>query len=215
MLTCYGDEVHLPQNDLVYIAFRLAALETLCEMDIAQASGEEDNEPPSGFLVEVPLLAQVAPAVQVDLLADAWRRHQAAELHEATLLDAAVVYAAFRTAARILHDQPTLVRRWLKPGPRRVRCRLTGQTPEQLQEMFFEFWDDIDFLSVNALQDLSPEQAWSVREAMGLSEEDIEQMEAALSRGRASPAVLPNLAGLLSEEEIQGYSRVLLGTRQS
>ena len=27
MLTCYGDRVRLPQNDLVYVAFRLAALD--------------------------------------------------------------------------------------------------------------------------------------------------------------------------------------------
>jgi hypothetical protein len=209
MLTCYDDEVRLPQNDLVYVAFRLAALETLCEMDIAQASGEEDDEQSSGFLVEVPLLAQVAPAVQVDLLADAWSRHQAAELHEATLLDAAVLYAACRTAARIINDEQTIARAWLKSGPRRIRCRFSDWTPERLQEMFFEFWDDIDFLSVSALQDLAPEHAQTVREVMGFLAEDIEQMEEALARYRESRAVLANREGLLTEKEIQGFSRVL------
>src|SRR4051794_38373999 len=90
MLTCYGDEVRLPQNDLVYVAFRLAALETLCELEITHELLQAEDDPPEGFLAEVPLLRGMAPAVQVDLLADAWRRHQVAELHEATLLDAAV-----------------------------------------------------------------------------------------------------------------------------
>src|SRR6476620_6496279 len=207
MLTCYGDEVHLPQNDLIYIAFRLAALETLCAMDVARASSEEDDEPPSGFLVEVPFLAQVALAVQVDLLADAWSRHQAAELHQATLLDAAVLYAACRTAGRIMHDEPTLVRKWLKPGPRRVRHRFTDRTPERLHELFFAFWDDIDFLSLSGLQDLAPEHARAVREVTGLADEDLQPMEEALARCRASPAVLAHLTGLLSAKEIQGFSR--------
>jgi hypothetical protein len=152
MLTCYGDEVRLPQNDLVYVAFRLAALETLCELDTANEFEDTEDEPPDGFLVEVPLLRQVAPAVQLDLLADVWMRHQAAELREASLLDAAVVFAACRTASRIIHDEPSIARKWLKPGPRRVRCRITNRMPERLKETFFEFWDDVDFLSVSALQ---------------------------------------------------------------
>lgn len=209
MLTCYGDEVSLPQNDLVYVAFRQAALETLCELDMTHEALEPGDEPPEGFLVEVPLLRGMAPTVQVDLLADGWRRHQAAELHEASLLDAAVIYAAFRTAGRIIHDEYSLMKTWLKCGPRRVRRRITDETPERLQDLFFEFWDDIDFLSMSALQDLSPERAQAVRDEMGFAEEDIQDLEEALSRGRASPAVLANLAGLLSGKEVQDFARVL------
>jgi hypothetical protein len=64
-----------------------------------------DDEDICGYLAEVPILEQAAPAVQVGLLADAWRRHQAPELHEASLLEAAVVYAAFCTAGRIVNDE--------------------------------------------------------------------------------------------------------------
>jgi hypothetical protein len=49
-------------------------------MDVCHGSGDHDI---SGYLAEVPVLEQAAPAVQVDLLAAAWRRHQAPELHEA------------------------------------------------------------------------------------------------------------------------------------
>src|SRR5262245_56793197 len=97
MLTCYGHEVRLTQNDLAYVGFRLAALDTLCQLEISQGPGGDDEDP-FGYLVEVPLLERVAPAVQVDLLADAWRRHRDTALHQASLLDAAVVYAAFGTA---------------------------------------------------------------------------------------------------------------------
>jgi hypothetical protein len=119
MLTCYNDEIRLPQNDLVYVGFRLSALETLCQMETCQ---EPDDEDAFGYLAEVPFLAQVAPAVQVDLLADVWRRHRDAALHEASLLDAAVVFAAFRTAGRVISDELSLARSWLKAGPQRVQC---------------------------------------------------------------------------------------------
>ena len=212
MLTCYGHEVRLPQNDLAYVGFRLAALDTLCQMDAFQGPGDEDID---GYLAEVPVLEQVAPAVQVDLLADAWRRHQAPELHGASLLDAAVVYAAFRTAGRIVNDEFGLARAWLKAGPRRVHRRLTGRTPGRLHELFFEFWDDEDFLSLSELQDLAPEHARRVRELMRWPEETIREMEEVLTRWRASPAVLTNLEGLLTADEITGFAGVLLPGNQN
>src|SRR6516162_7627152 len=104
MLTCYGDAVRLPQSDLAYVGFRLAALDTLCQMDICQGLDDEVDVS-FGYLVEVPFLAPVAPVVQVDLLADVGRRHRDAALHEASLLDVAVAYAAFHTAGRVISDE--------------------------------------------------------------------------------------------------------------
>lgn len=60
MLTCYDHEVQLPQSDLAYIGFRLAALDTLCQMDIIQGLDDKDDVP-VGYLTEVPFLEQVAP----------------------------------------------------------------------------------------------------------------------------------------------------------
>jgi hypothetical protein len=211
MLTCYGHEVRPPQNDLAYVGFRLAALDTLCQMDACHGPGDEDIH---GYLAEVPILEQVAPAVQVGLLADAWRLHQAPELHEASLLDAAVVYAAFCTAGRIVNDEFELARTWLKAGPRRVRCRLTGRTPGRLHGLFFEFWDDEDFLSLSELQDLAPEHARRVRELMRWPDETIQEMEEVLTRWRASPTVLTNLEGLLTADETKGFAGVLLPSNQ-
>lgn len=177
--------------------------------------GDAEDDQPEGSLVEAPLLRQVTPGVQVDLLADTWRRLQAAELHKATLLDAVVIYSACRTAGRIVHDEPTLARKWLKPGPRSVRCRLTARTPERLEEMFLEFWDDVDFLSLTELQDLMPEHARIVRELMHLPTWEIEQIEEVLSRCRALPAVLTNLTGLLIEKEMHDFAHLILGSRAS
>jgi hypothetical protein len=59
---------------------------------------DEGDEAPFGYLTEVPFLERVAPAVQVDLLAGVWARYKDQALHEASLLDAAVVYAAFQAA---------------------------------------------------------------------------------------------------------------------
>jgi hypothetical protein len=100
MLTCYGHQVRLPHNDLAYLAFRLAVQETLSDIELFRDL-EEEPDYPTGYLSEVPFLEQVPLQVQVDLLAETWNRHQQPELVEASLLDAAIVYAACQTAAWI------------------------------------------------------------------------------------------------------------------
>src|SRR5207248_3195168 len=65
-----GQKLRLPQNDLAYLGFRLAALDMLCQLEISHDSGDDI----SGYLAEVPVLEQAAPVLQVDLLAGAWRR---------------------------------------------------------------------------------------------------------------------------------------------
>ena len=75
MLTCYGDTIRLPQNQLAYVAFRLAFYETLSDIEL-QIAIEEEADPPAGYLSEVPFLEQVPLPVQMDLLADTWDRHR-------------------------------------------------------------------------------------------------------------------------------------------
>ncbi len=135
-------------------------------------------------------------------------------MHEASLLDAAVIYAAFNTAGRVINDEGKIARLWLKAGPQQVRCKLGGRTHQKLGNLFFDFWDDVDFLSLDELQDLTPEHASAVREMMRLHDGDFEQMEEVLMRCRASPAVLTNLEGLLTGAEIQGYGRILVDERR-
>src|SRR5208283_1244747 len=106
MLTCYGHTVRLPQNDLAYLAFRLAVQETLTDIELCRDLEEDEPDFTAGYLSEVPFLEQVPPPVQIDLLADTWARHRQPDFIEASLLDAAIVYAACETAGRIICDMP-------------------------------------------------------------------------------------------------------------
>ena len=135
MLTCYGDTVRLPQNDLAYVAFRLALQETLTDIELCRDL-EEEPDFTAGYLSEVPFLEQVPLPVQVDLLADTWARHRQPDLIEASLLDAAVVYAACETAGRIIHDMPEVAAAWLQGGPRKVPPRIIKRASHRLEDLF-------------------------------------------------------------------------------
>ena len=52
MLTCYGHTVRLPQDDLAYLAFRLALQETLSDIEL-HLDLDEEPDPPVGYLTEV------------------------------------------------------------------------------------------------------------------------------------------------------------------
>ena len=202
MLTCYGHSVCLPQTDLAYLAFRLALQETLSDIEL-HLDLEEDPDPPAGYLTEVPFLGQVPLPVQVDLLADAWARHRRPEPSEASLLDAAVVYAAYMTASRIIDDMPDVAVAMLRDGPHKVDPRIIRRASVRLEEMFEGFWDDLDFLLVDQWQDLPPEHAQHIKELLRLPDEVLEPMYEALRRWRVSPDVAANLEGLLTDAEIR------------
>jgi hypothetical protein len=67
------------------------------------------------------------------LLADVWARHRDTALHEASFLDAAVLYATFSMAGQVIHDEAKVARLWLKAGPRQGYCRLGGRTSQRLR----------------------------------------------------------------------------------
>ena len=133
MLTCYGHSVRLPQNDLAYLAFRLALQETLSDIEL-HLDLHEEPDPPVGYLTEVPFLEQVPLPVQADLLADTWARHHQPELTEASLLDAAVVYAACMTAGRVINDMPDVAVTMLRNGPCKVDPRIVRRASVRLDE---------------------------------------------------------------------------------
>lgn len=201
MLTCYGDTVRLPQNDLAYAAFRLAIQDAITDLDI-QDDHDDELDPPVGYLTVVPYLKQVPLPVQVDLLAETWARHFKPDLIEASLLDAAIVYAACQTADWIIHDMPQVALGWLRDGPRKVPPRITKRASHRLEDLYDEFWDDQDFLLIEEFQDLPPEHARHAKERLDIPEEYVEPMYAALERWNVSPNVAANLVGLLTDAEI-------------
>ena len=147
--------------------------------------------------------------MQVDLLADTWARHRQPDLIEASLLDAAVVYAACKTAGRIIDDMPEVAVAWLQGGPRKVPARIIKRAPQRLEELFDAFWDDQDFLLIEELQDLPPDRAGQIKDILRLPDEVIEPMYAVLERWNLSPNVATNLAGLLTDAEIRKALPVL------
>jgi hypothetical protein len=166
-------------------------------------TSEDDPDLPLGYLAEVPLLRQVPLHVQVDLLADAWARHDRPELNEASLLDAAVVYAACTTAGHIIGGEPGLAVSMLRHGPRKVDRILGRRTSIQLDEMFARFWRDRGFLLIDELQDLPPGEAEHQKTMILLSDEALQPMYDVLCRWHVSSAhVEANLEGLLSDAEI-------------
>ena len=200
MLTCYGHSCQLPQGELTYLAFRLALLDTFEEILICRDSRDEPDTA-AGFMVYVPILAEVPAAVQIDLLAEVWSRQRAAALTAANLLDAAVVYAACEDTARIIRDEPEVAELYLKDGPCKIRRRLTLHTAERLEQLFDNFWDDIDFLTLSDWQDMDAEHVAALKHLMRIP--DDQPIYDALSRGQVSPALASNLEGLLTQEDIE------------
>ena len=200
MLTCYGHSCQLPQGELTYLAFRLALLDTFEEILICRDSRDEPDTA-AGFMVYVPILAEVPAAVQIDLLAEVWSRQRAAALTAANLLDAAVVYAVCEDAARIIRDEPEIARLYLRDGPRKIKTKLTRRTAERLEQLFDNFWDDVDFLTLSDWQDMDAEHVAALKHLMRIP--DDQPLYDALARGQVSPRLAANLEGLLTAQEIE------------
>jgi hypothetical protein len=208
VLTSYFGDV-LPQGRLTYIAFRLAAMSTLVQID---PELDEEGDESGGFLgLHVPLLEQVPVGVQLDLLGETWAKHRAPEPVPATLLDGALLYAACETAAGLGEDQPGLCRVLLRGGPRRVY--FTARTPDQLRGLFDEFWGDTDWTWLEDHQDADPLQMRAVQILLNVDEGQVRELYDALGRGRVSPALAGNLAGLLTPEEVADCLEALRRTR--
>ena len=202
MLTCYRGRERLPQNALAYAAFRLSAQDTLAAVEMSAAL-EDDSETNLGYLGEVPFLEQCPLSVQLDLLADVWTRHRRRERFEASLLDAAVIYAACHTAARLSEFDPQWSAECLRCGPRHTSPGLIRGAPGRLRAMFDSFWDDYDFLLLEDLQDVAPDLANAIKGQLGLTDEFVQPLYEALGRAHPSPQLATNFGGLFTADEIQ------------
>lgn len=204
MLTCYGHTCRLPRGDLTYAAFRVAAVATLDELEWLNDDRDEDLTPGEGFgfLAQVPLLESIDPIIQLDLLGEVWARQRPREPVEATLLDAAVVYAACQETEDLLRDEARLVRLYLREGPKSVRVKFNVDTAERFEALFDSFWDDLDFLTLGEWLDLPGDRAELLKRHMRMA--DDAPLFQALERGTVSEAFGRNLRGLLTSSEIEG-----------
>ena len=210
MLICYHNRKRLPQNDLVYLAFLFALHETVAEIELLSDFDDDEEDMPAGFQLSVPFLHPVPLQVQVELLGEIWSRHRSPTRFEATLLDAAIVYAAIMVATRVVNDEPELAAAWLADGRQKLNPRILHRAPQRLEELFDRWWDDRDFLMLEEFHDLPPEQADFIKAQMRIPNEMVQPMFDVLERGRVSPGVGEKLDGLLPPQDIDHVVQILM-----
>lgn len=208
MLTLCADT--LPHTDLTYLAFRAAFRETLERIVLAQQVSLS-HDWLFGYLTEVPFLQQVAPPVQLDLLAETWSRHCDVHDWEATLLDESVVYAVCETAARLVRNDPAGLEQFLAHGPRRLELDLKPRLAHGLVALHTTFCREGDYLLLTQFLDLPPREARTLKAELGLHPQDEEPFFEALGRWHLTPGFAERCRGLLTERETDEALAILRG----
>ncbi|MCA9042013.1 MAG: hypothetical protein KDA65_16790 [Planctomycetaceae bacterium] len=191
----------LPQSCLCYLAFRIAFMETLERIILADQIAER-NLRHFGYLTEVPFLQAVPPHVQLDLLAETWAKHSSEDPNEASLVDESVIYAACETAAMVVDRDPSAVSRFLKQGPLDVAVEADNFLASELRALHLNLGNEGDFLMISQFEDMPPREAAYMKEKFGLDNDRLEAMFDVLGRWNLSPNFLSNLENLMSEKEI-------------
>jgi hypothetical protein len=162
-----------------------------------------DYREPFGFLTEVPFLREVAPQVQIALLAKAWSKHSSAERHYADLVDEAVVYAACETAARLVETLPELVAQYLEGGPWEGEVSVNQHLATELRSLHLRLSNEGDFLLISQLQDLPPDEAVEFKLQFHLHHAYLEPLFDVLAMWRVPSDLGKKLGGLLNDQELQ------------
>jgi len=192
----------LPQTDVSYLVFRIAFCETLERITLARhfPSSPQDG---FGFLIEVPFLSNVSPAVQLDLLAATWERHNSDHPVEATLLDESVIYAACERAAWCLENEsPAIIKRYLQGGPQIIDWSRLEEWADMFRKLHLGVSADADFLLISQFEDMPPVVAAEIKEEWSVAPSLIEPLFEALGEWHPSPEMRNRLSGLLTKREI-------------
>lgn len=201
----------LPQTTLSYVAFRVAFRETFDRLSL-NVWYPSENTTPYGFLCEVPFLQEVAPAVQLDLLASTWHKHVSTDVFHSNLVDESVIYAACETAARMVENEPETVVQLLKGGPLDIPFAVNAYLARDLRALYLDLPNDGDFLIVSQFLDAEPEEAVDQKLQMGIDPNRMIPMFDVLGRWHVSAGVTDQLQGLLTDAEasrVAGILRVL------
>jgi len=202
----------LPRTELVYIAFRLACLDTRERLELALQL-DLCPERNFGFLTEVPFLRNVPAQVQLDLLTDTWSRHLTPIPEPATLLDESVIYAACEAAARLIRLEAEVARRFLCRGPIECGSELTPPLADNLQRLQTSVVQQGLFLLLSQFQDIPPMEAVPLKEVHGLTDEASECLFDVLGRWYVSPSILSRTNGLLTRVETEQLGSLLTAAR--
>jgi len=191
----------LPQTCLSYLAFRVSFFETIERIALARQM-DEDTADCFGFLTEVPFLRGVPPHVQLDLLAETWHKHVAAERFDATLVDESIVYASCETAARLVEEDKETYLSFLDGGPLDVEMAPDEYLASELRNLHLNLSNEGDFLLISQFEDMLPDEAREMKAKFGLKQGRLEPMFDVLGRWSMTADFLMNLTGLLTKREI-------------
>lgn len=198
----------LPQTLLSYVAFRVAFRETFDSLCLHKKCLSPETVP-YGYLCEVPFLREVAPAVQLDLLASTWHKHLSREVHHADLVEESVIYAACEMTSRMVEKDAESVIRLLRGGPLDLTIPLDSYLARELRLLYLELPNDGDFLLISQFLDLNPEASTEQKLQMGIDPTRLGTMFDVLARWHVSPQMSSWLRGLLTEAEAARVASIL------
>jgi hypothetical protein len=201
----------LPQTLLSYVAFRVAFRETFERLSLHKRC-LSDHADPYGYLCEVPFLQQVAPAVQLDLLAQTWQKHLSRETYQADLVEESVIYSACEATARLIENEPETVVRLLSGGPIDMSFPLDAYFARELRLLYLDLPNDGDFLLISQFLDLNPDDSTDQKLQMGVDPSRLSAMFDVLGRWHAMPGITDRLKGLLTEAELTRVASILRTT---
>lgn len=198
----------LPQSLLSYVAFRVAFRETFERLALWKQF-EKDPVESYGYLCEVPFLKDVAPQIQLEVLAVTWHKHLERSTVLADLLDESVIYAACETAAQLVEKEPALFAGYLRGGPFDVGIPVDHFLAAELRNLYLNLSNEGDFLLIGQFLDMEPAEADPLKEQMGLEAASVDAMYEPLGRWHLSPQFTEHLRGLLTEAEIARVANLL------
>lgn len=199
---------HLPYSERVYIALRIAFMETLERLQLAEQLDLAGHRA-FGFLTHVPFLKSVPAQVQLDVLLNFWDRHLSRQNFSANYLDEAIVYAACETTAHLIKSDPQHAQRIISSGPLRSSAEVTGRFFEQFQDLHIQFSGDGHFLLLSQCQDLPPEEAEDFKLKYGIMPGKSDALFDVLGRWSVHPGYEDRAAGLLTDQEIASLAEIV------
>ena len=200
----------VPQSLLSYVAFRVAARETIETIATLGLDGTPDpTDLTCAYLSEIPFLREVALPVQLEVLAGTWDRHFSPEVFEGTLLDESVLYAACELTATLAEQSPERITRALRGGPLDVTLVIDHQLASELRGIYLHLPNDGDFLLISQLLDFPPEECADWKERLGLSDSRLDCLFELLGRWYVQPEMIGCFRGLVGLGELQPIAKAL------
>lgn len=202
MCMIFINDVKLPHSQASYLAFRIAFQETLERISLARQF-RDCSQDGFGYLTEVPFLSNVAPMVQLELLADTWHRHISEDCFPGTLLDEAVIYAVCeRSAWSMENESLAVIQRYLNRGPWGELLIPARSWSHQLRKLHADVSVDADFLMISQFEDIFSDEATALKQDWGIDPARLEPLFECQQRWYPSPNMRDHLNGLLSPSEI-------------